>query len=78
MKRLVLILLGLVLGLALAALSEGRLTHLRSAAPGLVPGWLAGAEDHSSLWRGQRRGLQMRPWPVAGDVTWRCCRVTTR
>jgi hypothetical protein len=71
MKRLVLILLGLVLGLALAALSEGRLTHLRSAAPGLVPGWLAGAEDHSSLWRGQRRGLQMRPWPVAGDVTWR-------
>jgi hypothetical protein len=71
MKRLLLILVGLLLGLALAALSEGRLTHLRSAAPGLVPGWLAGAEDTSSLWRGQRRRLQPPPWPVAGDVAWR-------
>lgn len=71
MKRLALILMGLLLGLALAMLSDGRLTHLRGLAPGLVPGWLTGAEDQSSLWRGQVRGLHPALLPVKVDLAWR-------
>lgn len=75
MKRMALILLGLLFGLALAVLSEGRLIHLRTGAPGMVPGWLAGAEDQSSLWRGQMRGLHSAPWPVAVQLGWRFDRI---
>jgi hypothetical protein len=71
MRRAALILVGLLMGLTLAVMSEGRLAHLRALAPGLMPGWLTGAEDQSSLWRGQMRGLQPTLLPVPADLTWR-------
>lgn len=77
MRRAGLILLGLLLGLALALLSDGRLSHLRALAPGLVPGWLAGADGQSTLWRGQMRGLHPASWPVAADLTWRFDRIAS-
>ncbi|WP_417726336.1 hypothetical protein [Roseovarius sp.] len=77
MRRSALIFAGLLLGLVFAMLSEGRLAHLRALAPGFVPAALAGAEDQSSLWRGQTRGLQPVPWPVAADLTWRFDRLAS-
>lgn len=77
MRRAFLILAGVLLGLGLALLSDGRLSHLRSLAPGLVPGWLAGADGQSTLWRGQMRGLQPAIWPVAADLTWRFERIAS-
>lgn len=74
MSRAIVIVIGVALGLALAALSSGRLGHLRSVAPSLVPGWMAGLDGQSSLWRGRAADLRLAVLPVPGDLSWRFAR----
>lgn len=75
MTRFLLIVAGVLCGLALVALSEGRVGHLRAFAPQMVPGWAAPIDNGATLWRGRARGLRPVALPVETDVTWRFARL---
>lgn len=75
MTRFLLIVVGVLCGLALVALSEGRVGHLRAFAPQMVPGWTAPIDNGATLWRGRARGLRPVALPVETDVTWRFARL---
>lgn len=75
MSRAIVIVIGVVLGLALAVLSSGHLGHLRSLAPSLIPGWMAVVDGQSSLWRGQAADLRVSAVPVSADLSWRFARL---
>jgi hypothetical protein len=75
MSRFLLICLGLVLGLALAGLSEGRMAHLRLVSPQILPAWTAPVTDVSTVWRGQASVLRPGVLPGPVDLRWRFERV---
>lgn len=75
MTRGLLILLGLLTGLGLAVLSEGRMSHLRLVAPQLAPVWTAPIDGAATLWQGQARGVSFAVLPVPMDLRWRFERV---
>ncbi|MEQ8901476.1 MAG: type II secretion system protein N [Roseovarius sp.] len=75
MMRFVLILLGLLTGLGLAVLSEGRMSHLRLVAPQLAPVWTAPIDGGATLWQGQAQGLSLGVLPGPTDLRWRFDRV---
>ena len=53
MIRFVAAVIGLALGLAAAALSEGRMGHLRALAGAALPGWTESVAADARLWRGR-------------------------
>lgn len=72
MIRLAAALMGLALGLAAAALSEGRMGHLRAVAGAALPGWTESVAADAGLWRGRAgagnpgtHGAVLR-WSLAG------------
>lgn len=75
MKRFLLILAGVMSGLFLVGLIEGRIGHLRALAPGMVPGWASPVENGATLWRGAARGLRVTGLPVEADLGWRFARL---
>ena len=75
MSRVLLIAAGLLLGLALAGLSEGQMAHLKLIAPQILPAWTAPVTDVSTLWRGQASGLRPGVLPDPVDLRWRFERV---
>lgn len=52
MMRALVIVLGLALGLAVAAVIDGRMAHLRLVAGDRLPAWTAALPDDAGLWRG--------------------------
>lgn len=71
MRRALAILVGLVLGLGIAILSAGRLSHLRTVAPSFLPVWTAILQDDSSIWHGRTTELRPAMMPVDVVVSWR-------
>ena len=72
MIRIAAAVIGLALGLAAAALSEGRMGHLRALAGAALPGWTEAVAADARLWRGRagagnprRQGAVLR-WSLAG------------
>lgn len=67
MMRALAIVLGLALGLAAAAVIDGRMAHLRLVAGDRLPEWTAALPDETSLWRGRLPGeaTELR-WRFAG------------
>ncbi|WP_297774256.1 hypothetical protein [uncultured Roseovarius sp.] len=78
MKRMLLVLVGIAIGLVLVVLSEGRMSHLRMLTPGLVPDGAAGVDGRSTVWRGQLHGLQPAVLPVSAELDWRFGGVETQ
>ena len=75
MTRGLLILLGLLTGLGLAVLSEGRMNHLRLVAPQLAPAWTAPIDGGATLWQGQAQNVTLGVLPGSTDLRWRFDRV---
>ncbi len=75
MKRFLLIVIGVLFGLALVVLSEGRVGHLRAFAPHMVPGWAAPIDSGATLWTGRARGLRPMGLPVETNLNWRFARL---
>ncbi len=75
MKRFLLIFSGVLCGLVLVVLSEGRVGHLRALAPQMVPGWAAPVDNAATLWHGQARGIRPLGLPVETDFNWRFARL---
>jgi|GEM_PF-986663 len=75
MTRFLLILSGVLCGLLLVVLSEGRVGHLRAFAPQMVPGWAAPIDNGATLWQGRARGIRPLGFPVETDLSWRFARL---
>ena len=74
MTRFLLIVVGVLCGLGLVLLSEGRVGHLRAFAPQMVPGWAAPIDSDATLWTGRARGVRPMGLPVEANVNWRFAR----
>lgn len=55
--RSLLVIAGVLVGLVVAALTEGRMVHLRAVAGGALPPWTVAIDAEAGLWRGRMRIL---------------------
>jgi len=77
MRRMIVTLVGCVLGATVAVLSAGRVADLRAVAPSLLPTWAAVIEGESTLWRGRTSELRTAVLPVGVVLSWRFGRIDT-
>lgn len=78
MIRFLLIIVGLIIGLAVAVVAEGRMAHLRKYLPEFEPAWTEAVTDASGVLRG---GIEPAPRlgvPVSLEVAWKFDTVTAK
>ncbi|GEM_PF-3468422 len=76
--RIFLVIFGLAIGMAVAAVTEGRMSHIRALASDRLPGWTRGLSDASGLGRGTLPGVKLSGSDLAFDLNWTFNSLQTR